>query len=232
MKNGKIRLESYHWHRLSSGLRLLGYNGDLDAQSLSSEILSQAQKNNCADLSRVRLIANLSADKLQCTIECSPIESKLLELNSHGLNLTIATGLLKEPDTYAKLKSCNRGLYDCAYKIATERGKDDALILNTRGNIIETTVANIFWIEKDTIYTPPLSEGCVAGVMRRFLLEKLREKNIPVVEKPLTNELLAQADGLFSTNALRGVKWIGSVDAHIYSLHPLIVLCSEIVAAE
>ena len=91
---------------------------------------------------------------------------------------------------------------------AGERGLDDCVLLNSRGRVVETTVANIWWVREGRIYTLPLSEGCVAGVMRRHLLEALPGAGYSVGEEPIGPDELGRADELFITNALRGIGWV------------------------
>jgi branched-chain amino acid aminotransferase len=85
---------------------------------------------------------------------------------------------------------------------------NDALILNQHGRICEATIANIFWIKDDRIHTPPLSEGCVAGVMRKYLLEKIPAINRKTSETELTIDELQNAEEVFLTNAVYGMRWV------------------------
>ncbi|MES1224024.1 MAG: aminotransferase class IV, partial [Bacteroidota bacterium] len=57
-------------------------------------------------------------------------------------------------------------------------------------------------------FTPALSEGCINGVMRRYLLEKLREKNYVCTETELKEDDLLNADEVFLTNAITGIRWV------------------------
>jgi len=106
------------------------------------------------------------------------------------------------------------------YAMAAQQAKahkwNDALLLNTKGNIVEGTIANIFWVKDGIIYTPPLTEGCIAGTLRAYLLDVLPTKGYGVQEQPLTNATLLTADEVFLTNAIRGVKWVGTVENKVY----------------
>ncbi|HEX4372913.1 MAG TPA: aminotransferase class IV, partial [Puia sp.] len=84
---------------------------------------------------------------------------------------------------------------------------DDCFILNSYDRICETAIANIFCIKDKIIYTPALSEGCVTGVMRRFLLEKI-SKNFLLKESNLSVENIKEADEVFLTNSISGIRWI------------------------
>jgi branched-chain amino acid aminotransferase len=82
------------------------------------------------------------------------------------------------------------------------------LLLNTYGRVVETTMANIWWVRDGRFFTPPLSEGCVAGVMRRWLLGALPAAGYEVMETPIGPGELAGADEIFISNAIRGVQWV------------------------
>jgi len=91
-----------------------------------------------------------------------------------------------------------------AMKEAREHGADDALILNSRGEVVETSTANIFAVKSGTVVTPPLSSGCLAGVARQFLIERI-PASVRFAELPIALEELMAADEVFVTSALRGV---------------------------
>src|SRR5262249_33824176 len=93
---------------------------------------------------------------------------------------------------------------------------DDCLVLNSRERIADSSIANLFYVKGETIYTPPLSEGCVAGGMRRWLMESLPGEGLRVAEKPVAPEDLILADEGFLTNAIRGVRWVGNFAGTTY----------------
>jgi len=72
-------------------------------------------------------------------------------------------------------------------------------------------------VKKDKVFTPPLTEGCVAGVMRRFLLEKIPETDLTLHEKVLTEEELLKADEVFLTNALYGIRSVSCIKDALYN---------------
>lgn len=129
------------------------------------------------------------------------------------LKAGIAGNSVKPFHAGGHMKTGDRKLYETAERTAAEHGWDEALICNEKGHIIESSIANIFWVESKNLFTPPLSEGCVAGVMRAFLLEKLPAAGYQVQEAPLTVERLGQADEVFLSNALRGLRPVVHIDS-------------------
>jgi branched-chain amino acid aminotransferase len=90
------------------------------------------------------------------------------------------------------------------------------ILLNAFGRICESAIANIFLIKNNKIYTPPLSEGCVAGTLRRWMLEKFFLKRYEVVEKKLSMDSLLNADEFFLTNSIQLVRWVKKFKERVY----------------
>lgn len=220
--NGNIRLWQYHWERLSVGLSAIGLIAPalFTADYMQEQILRTVHKNNPGNICRVRLqlfggsggIFGPDDNKPNFIIECYSLTPDILELNTNGLVLGIADGISKSADKLANLKSSNALIYAVAAQHAKTNKWNDALIPNTNGNIIESSIANIFWIKDGSVLTPPLSDGCVAGVMRRHLLAVLPD----IAEQPLTPGDLFAADEVFLTNAIRGIRWVGNIESATY----------------
>jgi len=90
----------------------------------------------------------------------------------------------------------------------TKNKLDDCIVLNSFERICDSAIANVFIIKDNNIYTPPLSEGCVAGTMRRWMLEKFDLKKYRVVEKKLSITDIGNANEFFLTNAISHVRWV------------------------
>ena len=203
---------------------------------IESEILRTAKKNKLEKLSRIRLQIYAGRGGLydgqnmwsEFVIEAIPIEQHLTQLNDKGLTLCIAEGLQKSPDFIANMKTSNALIYSLAAAQAKRKRVDDALVYNTNGNIIESTLANIWWIKGKDLYTPPLSEGCIAGVMRKYLMQELPMKGLNIIEKPLTLNELKKADGVFLTNAVRRLKWVANIEGTEYNIDKVLPIYEHI----
>lgn len=220
LRDGVIDLANYHWNRLFSGMRVLqfGISPLLTAKSLEEQVLATARKNKLDSLCRVRVqvyAGDGGLYELQKTpnvlIECFPLDIETLRLNENGLVVGIAADLNKSVNKLSNLKSCNALIYALAANQAKENKWNDALILNTNNHVIESTISNIFWIRNNQVFTPPLSDGCIAGVMRQFLLEK-----IPVTEQHLDLSTLLDADEVFLSNSVRRIRWVKSINENTY----------------
>lgn len=100
------------------------------------------------------------------------------------------------------------------YETAHERGLDEFILLNERGQISECTSANVFCIQGKTVLTPPLeSSGCLAGVTRALLLEEVHVPDLVIREGELTPADLEKADCVFITSTTRDLLPVLEIDS-------------------
>jgi branched-chain amino acid aminotransferase len=215
--NGQILLEDFHFQRLFTGLQLLKFEMTslFKTDKIREEIIQLCKKNNCTELARVRLSVFRGNGglydgdkKSQYLIECWPLDKSNNELNENGLVIDVFPDARKSCDVFSNLKSANCLPYVMAAEHAKENKLNDCLVLNQHERIADSTIANVFIIKGETIITPALSEGCVNGVMRRYLSEKLRAMGYELREEKLTVENIETADEVFLTNAIKGIRWV------------------------
>jgi branched-chain amino acid aminotransferase len=123
-----------------------------------------------------------------------------------GLTLDVYPDGRKPCDALSAIKSNNYLLSSLAGMYVKDRGLDDCVLLNLHDRVAETASANIWWVRGERIFTPPLSEGCVAGVMRRFLLAALPRAGFAVGEAPIDVAELETAEECWITNAVKGLE--------------------------
>ena len=234
VNNGHISLAKLHFERLNNGLSVLKFKvpKSFTQEKLETEILELCKKNKCESLARVRLSVSRGNgglydgdENFQHVIECWPLQKTTIQLNKNGLIIDFFPDGHKNCDAFSNLKSANHLIYVMAAQYAKENKLNDCLVLNIHGRICDSTVANVFWIKDQNIFTPPLSEGCIAGVMRRHLLTRLQGAAHTLQEKPCELNDLENADEIFVTNAIQGIRWVkqfrdkkynGDVAAKIY----------------
>jgi branched-subunit amino acid aminotransferase/4-amino-4-deoxychorismate lyase len=107
----------------------------------------------------------------------------------------------------AGLKSLSYQAQRLAAARAERAGAFEALLVNEHGRLVEGSRSNLVVALAEGLLTPPLSDGCLAGTVRRRLLEAGR-----IAEGPLTPKALARARGIFLLNSLIGVLPVGSLD--------------------
>ena len=110
-------------------------------------------------------------------------------------------------------KTMNYG--DCILekRAATKAGMDERIFLNTKGQIAEGCVSNIFFIRKGEICTPSIDCGLLPGIVRDYVLQT--EK---VTESYLYPEDLAGCEACFVTNSLMGIMPVRKLGVYEFSL--------------
>lgn len=98
------------------------------------------------------------------------------------------------------------------YEEAHQRGLDEFILLNERGEVSECTSANIFAVRGHEIWTPPLSSGCLPGVTRAILLEEIRLPGISASEKTLMPNDLERADQVFISSSTRDFLSVSAIE--------------------
>lgn len=220
-----LPLIEYHLDRLLQGMDVLKYQlpAHLDREKIHEEIIRLCVKNHGTKPARVRFSVFpgngglYDGDrKLQYVIETWPLSAEQGSFNNNGLLLGIYPDESKKPGIFSGLKSADFLLYSMAATYASEQKWNEALVLNPAGRIADSTIANIFIVKNGIICTPPVADGCVAGVMRRYLLDHLPEAGFTVEEQTLSPGDLDNAVEIFLTNAIRGIRWVGRYGDHTY----------------
>jgi branched-chain amino acid aminotransferase len=99
------------------------------------------------------------------------------------------------------------------YETAHQRGLDEFILLNERGQISECTSANVFAISGNQVKTPPLStSGCLPGVTRAILLEEVNVPALSIVEADLTPGELEDSDQVFISSTTRELLPVFEID--------------------
>ena len=222
MIKGNILFEEFHFERLFLGSKVLKFSipALFTKKKISEEIKALGKKNNCEELARIRLSVSRGKgglydcdNKFSYLIECWPLERNSDDMNSNGLIIDVFPDARKPIDTFSNLKSANYLPYVMAAVWAKENKLNDALILNQHNRICDATIANVFWVKDNKVHTPSLSEGCVAGIMRNRILNL----NPDVSESMLVEETLLNADEIFLTNVITGIRWVKQCRDKIYS---------------
>jgi branched-chain amino acid aminotransferase len=117
-----------------------------------------------------------------------------------------------ERSAIAGVKSTSYAENVVALAEAHRRGAQEALLANTRGELCEGTGTNVFLASGGVLLTPPLSSGCLAGITRELFLEWAGAEGLPVVEKDLPMEALADADDVVLTSSTRGAQPQAAID--------------------
>jgi branched-chain amino acid aminotransferase len=215
--NGQIKFADLHADRLQRGMKALKLEGYslLDTWFLKEKADELATWNKARN-GRLRLTVYRDAgglytpdnNKSAWCLELQPDEISNYRLNQKGLIADVYTELLKPVNYLSNYKTCNALTYTMAGLYKQEHRLDDVFLLNQEGFLCESISSNVFVWYNEHLYTPALSEGCVAGIMRQVIINLCIEHQIPVTEAQINPDILHQADEVFLTNATRGIQWV------------------------
>ncbi len=127
-------------------------------------------------------------------------------------------------DPLTGFKTCNRLAYVLARYDADIAHADDALLLNTRGEVTETSCANVFWLRKNCLCTTPLTSGVLPGITRAGILRLSASLGLTATEVPITLAQLFTADAVFLTVTSRGIVEVTHLDNCPLARSPLVHL--------
>ncbi|MBT8280499.1 MAG: aminotransferase class IV, partial [Muriicola sp.] len=109
----------------------------------------------------------------------------------------------------SNLSNTNKVLQTIGSVYARENGFDDCILLNDQKNVVQTLKGNLFLVSGESIKTPPLSDGCKNGVVRKKIIELLRKTpEYQLEESSISPFELQKADELFISNTADGIQSI------------------------
>lgn len=212
VENGKLIFEDWHLERLQKSLKILGIKQSVTKEEIDF-YLSQKECSHHA----LKII--VSSQNKVFTLRQNPYTKKQLE---EGFNLGFSSVYRNETSLLTRYKTLNYG--DCILekRHAKDLGMDELLFLNSKGEICEGTVSNVFFSKNGKLFTPPVLSGLLPGVVRRFLIE-----TFSVTEKVLKKEDIKEMEECFVTNSLMGIMPVKSLDGITYSMGKTTKMCQD-----
>lgn len=219
IKGGKVMFLADHMLRIKIGMKTLRMNvpNAFTTENINRLIQGLIEKNNLMNDVRVRLTIfrneggfyTPQTSDISFLIEAEDIgEQNGYNLNDVGYNLEVFHEIKKHKNKLSNLKSANALLYVLAGIYKKDIKVDECIILNEEGNLCESISSNIFIVKNGALYTPAVSEGCVDGIMRKQIIQIAQQNRILCYEISLALNTLMNADEVFLTNAVRGIRWV------------------------
>lgn len=224
--NNKIMFLRDHITRLKLGMTVLRMNlpAELNTENIYEFITNLLKHNVHAPHARVRVTVfrneggfyTPETNDISFLIESEELETGY-ELNHKGYWVDIYADIKKSINKLANIKSGNALMYVMAGIAKQSMRLDDCFLINENGIICESINSNIFVVKNGTLYTPPLSEGCVAGVMRKQIMSLASVNKILTFESAITSYTLMNGDEVFLTNSIHGIRWVGQFKDKFYT---------------
>ena len=226
--SGNIFELTAHTERLFESARALGFEVPFDVATIDEACRDVCRANGIVD-GYVRPVAwrgsemmGVSAQqtKIRVSIACWPWPSYFSpEARMKGIRLKTSRWKRPSPET-APVHAKAAGLYMiCTMsKHAVEaEGYDDALMLDWRGQVAESTGANIFLVFDDGRLHTPTPDCFLDGITRQTVMALARARGVEIVERAIMPEELADAREVFLTGTAAEVTPVGQIDEHSYT---------------
>jgi branched-chain amino acid aminotransferase len=130
----------------------------------------------------------------------------------HECTMVTSSFHIPANDALAAFKTGNKLLNVAARIEAEAKGMDEALLLNTNGEAVETAGGNLFWIYGDMVCTTPADHGILPGITRAIVLEICQALGLETNEQAIKPDALRNADALFLTQSVLGIVSVTSWD--------------------
>lgn len=225
MACGEVLHLDKHMSRIHKSALLLKFTlpENFDATELEKRIRETAASQSieharvrCTILRESAGLYTPIANTARIVLEISKTDQAFYDYNTTGLSLGSYSEMTKNANFISTLKTTSSLIYVMAGIHAKEHGFDECVIFNENGRIAESISSNIFTVSGEFINTPPLSEYCVDGVMRKVVIQLAQAYGYTVLEQPISEITLNTADEIFLTSATRGIRWVGEYKGKRY----------------
>ena len=215
--NNKILFLEDHYFRLMASMRIVRMQipATFTLEFIESEILTLVNELQIEESARVRLTVfrNDGGFYLPKTrtvsylIQASALENKEYKFNNAIYEVDLYKDFFVAKQLLSTLKTTNKMIHITGSIFADENNLQNCLLLNNDKNIVEALNGNLFMVLENKLITPPLSEGCLNGIIRKQIIQIAKKmENIEVVEEVISPFDLQKADELFITNVVFGVQ--------------------------
>ena len=216
--NNNLQFLNDHIQRLFNGMNILKMqpNALFNVPFFELAILELAKKNGITSDGRIKLTVYRNTggyyapedNTVSYLIEVSALETNGYVLNAKGYSVDLFTEFKKSQNALSSIKSANSAIYVMAGIYKKLNFLDECMLLNDKGIITEAISSNIFAVKNGVLYTSPIADGCVDGVMRKRIIEIAQANRIAVYEISILQNVILGADELFLTNAINGIHWV------------------------
>jgi branched-chain amino acid aminotransferase len=125
-------------------------------------------------------------------------------------------------DPLSSFKTLNKLTHVMARAEAAEKGADEALLINSNGEVAETASGNIFWVYNDKICTTPTGRGVLPGITRAVVLEVCQALGLLTNKRVIKPEALRNSEGIFITQSAFGIVPVTTFDGEPVAPSPLV----------
>ena len=204
----KARIILWHRHvqRLKKGAQFLGSQLTIDFNELHNALVTHFNQNNMKTCLRLNLI--FLPQKKDLIIRYFPFQWP-----QSPVRLYVSNQYYRGNSPHYQYKTLSRIENNFFYRLAQDNKYDDFLILDSHSNVLETCLANIFFVRTDGQLETPQAHNMpfLNGVVRQYILDYQKELNIQCVEKNIPFNSIEKYDQAFITNGLRLIQPVSQI---------------------
>ena len=215
--DGKILFFEDHYFRLMASMRIIRMQipMNLTLEYLEEEILKLATINNVQNSARVRFTVYRNEggfylptdNSISYIIQVAELQQKRYQFGDSKFEVDLYKDFVIPKQLLSTLKTANKITHVTASIFAKENQLNSCLLINETKNVIEATNGNLFMVIGNSLITPPVSEGCLNGIMRKQVIALAKQiPYLEVIEKEISPFDLQKADELFITNVIIGIQ--------------------------
>jgi len=217
--DNKILFLEDHYFRLMAAMRIVRMDIPMNftMEYIEEQILLVAKTNDCISSARARMTVYRNnggfylpeTNAVSFLISTSRIENPIYSIEKTNYEVDLYKDFYITKHLLSSIKSTNRMINVTASIFAYENGLDNCFLINDSKNVVEVIQGNLFMLMGTKLISPPISEGCLNGIMRKQILSIANKiESIEVVEEPISPFDLQKADELFLTNVIKGIQSI------------------------
>ena len=215
--DSKVLFLEDHYFRLMASMRICRMEIPMNftMEYFEEQILNLIATFSDSNSYRVRFSVYRDSDgfylpksrNVQFIVAASSLNSDLYAIGKDSYEVELYKDFYVSKQLLSTLKTNNKMLQITGSIFADENGYDNCLVLNDEKNVVEALQSNLFMKTGNLVVTPPVSDGCLNGIMRKQILELLKKiEGIEVKEASISPFDLQKADELFLTNVISGIQ--------------------------
>ena len=215
--NNKILFFEDHYFRLMASMRIVRMEIPMTftMEYLEEQILKLVEVLSIKDNARVRFTVFRNEggfylpndNSISFVIQASKLENIRYKIPKIQFEVDLYKDFIVPSQLLSTLKTANKITHVTASIFAKENQLDSALLINETKNVIEAANGNLFMLMGNKLITPPISEGCLNGIMRKQIITLAKQiDSVEVIEAAISPFDLQKADELFITNVIVGIQ--------------------------
>lgn len=215
--NGKILFSEEHYFRLMASMRIVRMKIPMDftLEFFENQVISLTDVLSISNSARVRITVFRNEgglylpdqNTISYVIEATSLSSKKYEITQDNFEVDLFKDSFVSAQLLSTLKTTSKILNVTASIFAKENDLNTCLLLNDKKNVVEAIAGNLFMLSGNKLITPPISEGCLNGIMRKQIIKVMKDfPEIEFSEAIISPFDLQKADELFVTNVIQGIQ--------------------------